>query len=166
MFDNNPESNAPTGSPEATSSEQAPLPTWQFRLQSFCTEAGLRRPIYNEVSDRRGGRTAWSTVVDVEGTHYTARFWYDGKFQNNAREDAAEVALGYLTGNVVRQRKGTSMKDNLAQTKRLEPLFLAQELSLIVKRKRLMQYSTRRTGPSTPARTPTRQLLHLQPSLP
>jgi hypothetical protein len=28
-----------------------------------------------------------------------ARFWYDGQYVNNAREDAAEVALRVLTGS-------------------------------------------------------------------
>lgn len=40
-----------------------------------------------------GGRTAWSSTVEVNGTKHQAQFWYDGDFVNNAREDAAEVAL-------------------------------------------------------------------------
>ena len=43
-----------------------------------------------------GGRTAWSSTVVVHGTTHTARFWYDGRNTNNAKEDAAEVALGWL----------------------------------------------------------------------
>jgi hypothetical protein len=34
--------------------------------------------------------------VEVDGTKHQARFWYDGTWVNNAREDAAEVALQYL----------------------------------------------------------------------
>ncbi|GAB7348258.1 hypothetical protein MBLNU459_g6248t1 [Dothideomycetes sp. NU459] len=40
-----------------------------------------------------GGRTAWSSTVEVNGTKHQARYWYDGSWINNAREDAAEVAL-------------------------------------------------------------------------
>ncbi|CAD0094801.1 unnamed protein product [Aureobasidium vineae] len=39
------------------------------------------------------GRTAWSSVVEVNGCKHQARYWYDGDWVNNAREDAAEVAL-------------------------------------------------------------------------
>ncbi|KAJ5464775.1 uncharacterized protein N7458_000461 [Penicillium daleae] len=44
-----------------------------------------------------GGRTAWSSTVTVQG-HNTiaARYWYDGQYINNAKEDAAEVALKTL----------------------------------------------------------------------
>lgn len=40
-----------------------------------------------------GGRTAWSSTVTVQGQNVAARYWYDGQFINNAKEDAAEVAL-------------------------------------------------------------------------
>lgn len=43
-----------------------------------------------------GGRTAWSCVVTVQGANFPARFWYDGQYVNNAREDAAEKALQTL----------------------------------------------------------------------
>ncbi|KAK1462505.1 hypothetical protein CTAM01_17103, partial [Colletotrichum tamarilloi] len=46
-----------------------------------------------------GGRTALSSRVTVHGRTLSARFWYDGKNLNNAREDAAEMALNYLTGS-------------------------------------------------------------------
>jgi hypothetical protein len=32
----------------------------------------------------------------VQGQHIAARFWYDGQYVNNAREDAAEKALQLL----------------------------------------------------------------------
>lgn len=55
-------------------------------------------PIFNIVSDRRGGRTAWSSTVTISGQHIIqARYWYDGQYVNNAKEDAAEVALQQLT---------------------------------------------------------------------
>lgn len=43
-----------------------------------------------------GGRTAWSSTVTVQGQNIAARYWYDGQFINNAKEDAAEVALKTL----------------------------------------------------------------------
>jgi hypothetical protein len=46
-----------------------------------------------------GGRTAWSSRVTVHGKTLAARFWYDGKNLNNAREDAAECAVKWLTGS-------------------------------------------------------------------
>ncbi|KAK2760186.1 hypothetical protein FQN54_002253 [Arachnomyces sp. PD_36] len=44
-----------------------------------------------------GGRTAWSARVNIQGQLYSARYWYDGQYVNNAKEDAAEVALGKLS---------------------------------------------------------------------
>ncbi|KAJ6079966.1 hypothetical protein N7467_009719 [Penicillium canescens] len=46
-----------------------------------------------------GGRTAWSSTVTVQGipNAIAARYWYDGQFVNNAKEDAAEVALKLLS---------------------------------------------------------------------
>ena len=46
-----------------------------------------------------GGRTAWSSTVTVYGSVHSARFWYDGKNVNNAKEDAAEVALQWLSNS-------------------------------------------------------------------
>lgn len=43
-----------------------------------------------------GGRTAWSCIANVAGFEVQARFWYDGQYVNNAREDAAQVALQKL----------------------------------------------------------------------
>ena len=45
-----------------------------------------------------GGRTAWSSTVTIEGTTVSARYWYDGQWVDNAKEDAAEVALQQLRG--------------------------------------------------------------------
>ena len=66
---------------------------YQDQLIQFCRNNGLRLPVYKIVSDRRGGRTAWSCTVDVDGQPISARFWYDGQYINNAREDAAQRAL-------------------------------------------------------------------------
>ncbi|KAF7198580.1 hypothetical protein HII31_00319 [Pseudocercospora fuligena] len=69
----------------------------QERLINFCRSQGIRTPNFQIVSDRRGGRTAWSCVVSVAGAgSFPARFWYDGTYINNAREDAAEKALQML----------------------------------------------------------------------
>ena len=44
--------------------------------------------------------------MTVEGHHIPARYWYDGQYINNAREDAAEVALQRLRGaQVMRQQQ-------------------------------------------------------------
>lgn len=65
-----------------------------------------------------GGRTAWSSTVLVQGRSIAARYWYDGQYINNAKEDAAEVALLQLQnqtrvptvyqGQVWRQDHGSS----------------------------------------------------------
>lgn len=70
---------------------------WQDRLEVVCRDAQIHPPVFQIVSDRRGGRTAWSSRVTVHGKTLTARFWYDGRNLNNAREDAAECALNWLT---------------------------------------------------------------------
>ncbi|KAI4086587.1 MAG: hypothetical protein LQ339_009023 [Xanthoria mediterranea] len=70
--------------------------TWQDRLQDHCRTFHLPNPIFSIVSDRRGGRTAWSSTVTISNQVIRARFWYDGQYVNNAKEDAAEVALQSL----------------------------------------------------------------------
>ncbi|KAH8690894.1 hypothetical protein BGW36DRAFT_306805 [Talaromyces proteolyticus] len=71
-------------------------PSWQKQLEDHCKEFSLAAPVFNIVSDRRGGRTAWSSTVTVAGRSIAARYWYDGQYINNAKEDAAEVALMQL----------------------------------------------------------------------
>ncbi|KAE9370447.1 hypothetical protein N431DRAFT_343057 [Stipitochalara longipes BDJ] len=73
--------------------------TWQERLEEKCREAQIHPPVFQIMSDRRGGRTAWSSTVTVQGQNIAARFWYDGQHVNNAKEDAAEVALKHLVGS-------------------------------------------------------------------
>jgi hypothetical protein len=52
-----------------------------------------------------GGRTAWSSTVTIPSANSAsqqvvqARYWYDGQYVHNAKEDAAEVALRLLTGS-------------------------------------------------------------------
>ena len=45
-----------------------------------------------------GSRTAWSSIVMIQGAQFSAQFWYAGERLEQAREDAAEVALKQLTG--------------------------------------------------------------------
>ncbi|KAL2171258.1 hypothetical protein VTG60DRAFT_3364 [Thermothelomyces hinnuleus] len=66
---------------------------WTDMLKEICRVNNIAEPKYELFSDRRGGRTAWSSSVSVSGTTYNSRFWYDGQYLQNAREDAAEVAL-------------------------------------------------------------------------
>ncbi|KAL6918027.1 hypothetical protein ACHAPO_000164 [Fusarium lateritium] len=73
--------------------------TWQNQLQNVCELNSITNPVFQDFSDRRGGRTAWSSTVTVHGQKVPARFWYDGKNINNAREDAAECAVKWLTGS-------------------------------------------------------------------
>lgn len=51
-----------------------------------------------ELISSLGGRTAWSSRVTVNGIEIQGRFWYDLQYIERAREDAAEMALRYLTG--------------------------------------------------------------------
>ncbi|XP_044719183.1 uncharacterized protein HRG_07748 [Hirsutella rhossiliensis] len=81
---------SPTGSNASASL------SWQERLEEACRQAKLLPPVFQLVSDRRGGRTAWSSRVIVHGKTVEARYWYDGKNLNNAREDAAECAVTWL----------------------------------------------------------------------
>ncbi|KAK5652757.1 hypothetical protein OQA88_9610 [Cercophora sp. LCS_1] len=75
------------------STSPPPGSRWQQTLKSTCQSNYVAEPVYQLVSDRRGGRTAWSATVSVNGKVHSARFWYDGKNCNNAKEDAAEMAL-------------------------------------------------------------------------
>lgn len=100
--------------------------SWQAKLQDYCAQMGMLPPIYSIFSDRRGGRTAWSSTVQVDGRYHSARYWFDGPYVNNAKDDAAEVALQNLgkfpvpqTAAVVRRTtdylsipEGTRFEDN------------------------------------------------------
>ncbi|PFH56026.1 hypothetical protein XA68_17187 [Ophiocordyceps unilateralis] len=90
-----------------TESNSSARLSWQERLDEVCRQANLHPPVFQIVSDRRelnvtdsigasGGRTAWSSTVVVHGKTLEARYWYDGKYLNNAKEDAAECALNWL----------------------------------------------------------------------
>ncbi|ETS78270.1 hypothetical protein PFICI_10332 [Pestalotiopsis fici W106-1] len=85
--------------PSATTNQSSATTRWQDNLQDKCHEYGWVMPEFQIVSDRRGGRTAWSCIVKVCGTPVKAKFWYDGRNLNNAKEDAAEAALLWLTSS-------------------------------------------------------------------
>ncbi|KAB8231071.1 hypothetical protein ETB97_010349 [Aspergillus alliaceus] len=70
--------------------------SWQEQLKEHCRSQKLQEPVFNIYTERRGGRTAWTCVVLVQGRQYSAQFWYDGNYINNAKEDAAEKALNVL----------------------------------------------------------------------
>ncbi|GKT44200.1 uncharacterized protein ColSpa_04381 [Colletotrichum spaethianum] len=75
-----------------------------YSNKSYSTSAAMSASSYNSQGGTwqerlEGGRTAWSSRVTVHGRTLSARFWYDGKNLNNAKEDAAEMALNYLTGS-------------------------------------------------------------------
>ncbi|KKA30012.1 hypothetical protein TD95_004401 [Thielaviopsis punctulata] len=74
--------------------------SWQDRLEEACQSAQWPSPTFEIISDRRGGRTAWSSRVLLNGQTFSARFWYDGKNLNNAKEDAAEVSFNYLVSQM------------------------------------------------------------------
>lgn len=48
------------------------------------------------VSIGAGGRTAWSCTVTVQGRTFSARFFYDSQYIDNAKDDASEIALNSL----------------------------------------------------------------------
>lgn len=62
--------------------------TAEVPLSSSCSKKGTDTQI--------GGRTAWSTIAVINNIQYPARFWYDGSRMEQAKEDAAEFALGVL----------------------------------------------------------------------
>ncbi|EEQ29476.1 conserved hypothetical protein [Microsporum canis CBS 113480] len=70
--------------------------SWQEKLNEHCRQSKLQAPVFNLVSDRRGGRTAWSSSVSIQGSSFSARYFYAGEYINNAKEDAAEVAFTQL----------------------------------------------------------------------
>jgi len=89
---------------------------WQTWLEQFCGNNGLRPPVYSIASDRRGGRTAWSAAVEVNGTPFPARYWYDGNYIGNAKEDAAQVALERLEPPHQHEQHQSQYQQQLAQT--------------------------------------------------
>ncbi|KIX02864.1 uncharacterized protein Z518_08807 [Rhinocladiella mackenziei CBS 650.93] len=84
--------------------------TWQEELAAECRKLRLPAPVFNIVSDRRGGRTAWSATVTIQGQNLAARYWYDGQYLNNAKEDAAEVACTKLRNPSITAGQSTTYR--------------------------------------------------------
>ncbi|KAF2015816.1 hypothetical protein BU24DRAFT_422119 [Aaosphaeria arxii CBS 175.79] len=70
--------------------------SWVQRLKDHCAENRLDEPHFQDYSDPRGIRTAWSSGVFVNGKEYRAPLWRDYRFLDQCHEEAAEVALKSL----------------------------------------------------------------------
>jgi hypothetical protein len=62
------------------------------KLQHYCATNQFAQPQFQDYSDPRGIRTAWSSSVFVCGREYRAHLWRDYRFLEQSREEAAEVA--------------------------------------------------------------------------
>ncbi|KAE8148399.1 hypothetical protein BDV25DRAFT_18888 [Aspergillus avenaceus] len=92
---------------QSGSQGSAPRVKWQDQLASVCRVNKWPAPTYNIVSDRRGGRTAWSSYVTLPGRQLQGRYWYDGAYIDNAKEDAAEVAMIFINRAQSQQSKSS-----------------------------------------------------------
>jgi len=68
------------------------------KLQHYCATHQIAQPQFQDYSDPRGIRTAWSSSVFVHGREYRASLWRDYRYLEQSREEAAEVAWKALTG--------------------------------------------------------------------
>ncbi|KAI8935829.1 hypothetical protein NX059_007346 [Plenodomus lindquistii] len=62
------------------------------KLQHYCATNQIAQPQFQDYSDPRGIRTAWSSSVFVHGREYRAHLWRDYRYLEQSREEAAEVA--------------------------------------------------------------------------
>lgn len=76
---------------------QLKLDHLSLTIHSFLPNTRRSQPLIT--NSLTGGRTAWSSTVTINQTNISARYWYDGQYVNNAKEDAAEVALQHLLTN-------------------------------------------------------------------
>lgn len=67
------------------------------KLQHYCATQQIAQPQFQDYSDPRGIRTAWSSSVFVHGREYRAHLWRDYRYLEQSREEAAEVAWKALT---------------------------------------------------------------------
>lgn len=72
--------------------------TYLQKLQHYCATQQIAQPQFQDYSDPRGIRTAWSSSVFVHGREYRAHLWRDYRYLEQSREEAAEVAWKSLTG--------------------------------------------------------------------
>ncbi|PSN64882.1 hypothetical protein BS50DRAFT_635724 [Corynespora cassiicola Philippines] len=66
--------------------------TYVQKLQSYCASNRLEPPQFQDFSDPRGIRTAWSSSVFVQGREFRAHLWRDYRYLEQSREEAAEIA--------------------------------------------------------------------------
>ncbi|KAJ4380269.1 hypothetical protein N0V86_004579 [Didymella sp. IMI 355093] len=62
------------------------------KLQHYCATNQIAQPQFQDYSDPRGVRTAWSSSVFVNGREYRAHLWRDYRYLEQSREEAAEAA--------------------------------------------------------------------------
>lgn len=71
-----------------------------------------------------GGRTAWSATVTIQSQNIAARYWYDGQYLNNAKEDASEVACAKLRNPSITENfsvGSTSWQGEAREEEKVEP---------------------------------------------
>ncbi|XP_014552277.1 hypothetical protein COCVIDRAFT_41525 [Bipolaris victoriae FI3] len=61
-------------------------------VADYCATNQIAQPQFQDYSDPRGIRTAWSSSVFVHGREYRAALWRDYRYLEQSREEAAEVA--------------------------------------------------------------------------
>ncbi|KAI4618427.1 hypothetical protein J4E80_005025 [Alternaria sp. BMP 0032] len=64
----------------------------QLNFPDYCATNQIAQPQFQDYSDPRGIRTAWSSSVFVHGREYRAHLWRDYRYLEQSREEAAEVA--------------------------------------------------------------------------
>ncbi|CAI9635116.1 hypothetical protein GT037_007878 [Alternaria burnsii] len=67
------------------------------KLQHYCATNQIAQPQFQDYSDPRGIRTAWSSSVFINGREYRAHLWRDYRYLEQSREEAAEVAWKALS---------------------------------------------------------------------
>ena len=79
------------------------LSSRQRRLHELCQCRGLRPPIFTIQSECRSGQVAWSSTCTILSgwaptvrRTFHSRHCYSDRYADNAKEDAAEVALWAL----------------------------------------------------------------------
>ncbi|PVI04987.1 hypothetical protein DM02DRAFT_639651 [Periconia macrospinosa] len=74
----------------------------------YCATNQIAQPQFQDYSDPRGIRTAWSSGVVVQGREFRASLWRDYRYLEHSREEAAEIAWKTLTGVPVTTASPTS----------------------------------------------------------
>ncbi|KAG9196481.1 hypothetical protein G6011_01602 [Alternaria panax] len=69
----------------------------QLNVPDYCATNQIAQPQFQDYSDPRGIRTAWSSSVFINGREYRAHLWRDYRYLEQSREEAAEVAWKALS---------------------------------------------------------------------